>query len=476
MTQPRLHTNSRFTCAAAIMLLAGVACAQPATPQPPVAPPAAPVAAPAADAAAAELLAKVREAVKSTRSLSYNAHVEDINTAAVTTTAAVSATRADAGGWKVHAAGENMNSAGNKTPFTVAYDGLSARSLRDRDKVVIERSLETVDDLQVFFTGQSARHPFAWEALADDPFGQVAAVTLEAPTTVQGAPCDVLRITLPASSARDDAGGDDNPAETRDSQPAAATPVLRVFVSTADKLPRRIERLHVAGDGTTLSGRALELRDLATNADAKLQQYTLEVPDGWRVRAAERDARRAARQAQREAAKNAPPLPAGVTWPSDPNVLPPGSAAPDFSLATPSGTKRTLADYKGKVLVLDFWATWCGPCKTAMPALQRLHEKYKDQPVAIVGMNAEGPEPGDPVAFKKENGYTYELLLEADATSEAFRVRGLPTFYVVGPDGKIIWGGVGLSAPPGVQRASSKARAEYLEQTIDALIQSALPK
>ncbi|MFN7314200.1 MAG: TlpA family protein disulfide reductase [Phycisphaerae bacterium] len=469
MTHPQPGLVARFTVAAALALCAGLASAQPGGTTPPVAPAPASTA-PVVDSAATDLLTKVRDAIKSTRAISYAAHVEDLKTAAVTTTATISATRADAGGWKVHGTGENITSKGEKTAFTVAYDGLSARSLRDRDKVVIERSLEKMDDLQVFFTGQSARHPFAWELLADEPFAQVSAVTLEAPTTVQGTACEVLRITLPASAGADDKADDQNAAAT------SATPVLRVFVSKADNLPRRIERLHVSADGTTLSGRVLELRDVATNADATLRQFTLDVPDGWRVRAADRDARRAAREAQREAEKNAPPLPEGVTWRSDPNTLTPGSDAPDFSLATPSGAKKTLADYKGKVLVLDFWATWCGPCKTAMPALQRLHEKYKDQPVAIVGMNAEGPEPGDPVAFKKESGYTYELLLQADAVSEAFKVRGLPTFYVIGPDGKVIWGGVGLAAPPGSQRASSKARAEYLEQTIDALIQSALPK
>lgn len=474
MTQPRLNPHAGFMLAAVLVLAAGSAIAQPAAVPPSAAPASS---ATPADTAATETLAKLRDAIKSTRALSYTAHVEDLKTAAITTTAAVSATRADAGGWKVHASGENITSKGEKTPFTVAYDGLSARSLRDRDKVVIERSLEKMDDLQVFFTGQSARHPFAWELLADEPFAQVTAVTLEAATTVQGTPCDVLRITLPASATTLDAPDDKQAdAAPQAAGSAPATPVLRVFVSKADHLPRRLERLHVSPDGATLSGRALELRDLAINADATARQYTLDVPDGWRVRAADRDARRAAREAQREAEKNAPPLPAGVTWRSDPNVLTPGSNAPDFSLATPAGAKKTLADYKGKVLVLDFWATWCGPCKTAMPALQRLHEKYAGQPVAIVGMNAEGPEPGDPVAFKKENGYSYELLLEADAVSEAFKVRGLPTFYVIGPDGKVVWGGVGLSAPPGSQRASSKARAEYLEQTLDALIQSALPK
>lgn len=448
-----------------VVVAAGGACAQPA------ATPAQAPAAAATDTAATELLAKVREAIKNTRSLSYGAVVTDMKGGATISTGEVSAARADAGGWKVFASGENVNSKDEKTNFTVAYDGLSARAMRDRDKVIIERSLEKMEDLQIFFSGQSVRHPFAWEVLADEPFAKVTSVTLEAAETVQGEPREVLRIVVP------DAGADEaDAAAVAGDAKGTPTSVVRLFVSKSDHLPRRIERLRLAGDGTLLAGRALEMSNFASNGDATLRQFTLDVPEGWRVRAADRDARRAAREAQKEAEKNAPPLPEGVTWRSDPNVLRPGEAAPEFSLATPDGGKKTLADYKGKVLVLDFWATWCGPCKTAMPALQRLHEKYKDQPVAIVGMNAEGPEGGDPVAFKKENGYTYQLLLEADAVSDAFKVRGLPTFYVIGPDGKVVWGGVGLLPPPGSQRASSKARADYLEQTLDALIQSALPK
>ena len=420
----------------------------------------------AASLAAKERLAKVREAIKAVRSLSYTAHVEDLKTSSVIATGSISATRADAGGWKVYAAGENTNTKGEKTSFTLGYDGLSARALRERDKVVIERSLEKMDELQIFFTGQSVRHPLAWEVLADDPLATTGAVTLEAAANVQGKPCDVLRLAMPAGASEDDKPADGVATAT------GATAALRVFVSNDDNLPRRIERINLAADGTMVAGRALELRDLATNANATLQQFTLDVPDGWRVRAGDREARRAAREAEKTAA----PMPEGVTWRSDPSVLTPGTAAPDFSLATHDGKKKTLADYKGKVIVMDFWATWCGPCKTAMPALQRLHEKYKDQPVAIVGMNAEGGGEGDPVAFKKENGYTYELLLEADAVSETYKVRGLPTFYVVGPDGNIVWGGVGLSAPPGSPRASNKARAEYLEDQLDKLIQSVLPK
>jgi thiol-disulfide isomerase/thioredoxin len=90
---------------------------------------------------------------------------------------------------------------------------------------------------------------------------------------------------------------------------------------------------------------------------------------------------------------------------------------------------------------MDFWATWCGPCRLAMPGLQRLHEKYKDQGVVVFGMNSW--ESGDPGAFMKENDFTYTTLLKADPVAQLYQVSGIPTFYIVGPDGKVVLSEVG---------------------------------
>ena len=117
-----------------------------------------------------------------------------------------------------------------------------------------------------------------------------------------------------------------------------------------------------------------------------------------------------------------------------------GTSAPDFALKTPGGEKVSLAGLRGNVVVLDFWATWCGPCKMAMPGVQRLHEKFAGKPVRIFGVNC-WERDGDPVQFMKDKKYTYGLLLEGDDVAEKFKVRAIPTFYVIDRAGKIAYAG-----------------------------------
>lgn len=118
-------------------------------------------------------------------------------------------------------------------------------------------------------------------------------------------------------------------------------------------------------------------------------------------------------------------------------------AAPDFSLVDQYGNTHRLSDYRGKTVILNFWATWCGPCKSEMPDIQALHEEYSmGNEVVIIGIaapnlgretNAEGI-----AAFLEENGYTYPVLM--DETGEQFSVYGIsafPTTYMIRPDGNI---------------------------------------
>src|SRR6266567_2066513 len=65
-----------------------------------------------------------------------------------------------------------------------------------------------------------------------------------------------------------------------------------------------------------------------------------------------------------------------------------GATAPDWELSDADGKLQTLAQYRGKIVVLDFWATWCGPCAEVMPQMQKLHEKYKDKGVAVFGVSS----------------------------------------------------------------------------------------
>jgi len=139
-------------------------------------------------------------------------------------------------------------------------------------------------------------------------------------------------------------------------------------------------------------------------------------------------------------------------------LLKTGTMAPDWTLKDAEGESHSLSDYEGKIVVLDFWATWCGPCVKAMPGLQKLHEAYADKGVAVIGMNTS--ESADPVAFMKKKNFTYQLLLNADPVSNAYQVRGIPAFYVLDGEGKIVYSAVGFS--PGHEKEIEKVINEEL--------------
>lgn len=103
-----------------------------------------------------------------------------------------------------------------------------------------------------------------------------------------------------------------------------------------------------------------------------------------------------------------------------------GKPAPDFTLEDLDGNSVSLADTQGKVTLLNFWATWCGPCKLEMPALQSRHEKYPDQFV-ILAIDFDEPK-DNVVAFADDLGLTFPILLDPGAkVQDAYRIRGYPT-------------------------------------------------
>jgi thiol-disulfide isomerase/thioredoxin len=123
-----------------------------------------------------------------------------------------------------------------------------------------------------------------------------------------------------------------------------------------------------------------------------------------------------------------------------------GDKAPDFALKTPDGAEVTLASLKGRIVLLDFWATWCGPCKMAMPGIQKIHEKYKGKPVTVIGVDTWERGPADaPKKYMDKQGFTYGLLLKGDDLAKAYGISGIPTFVLIGTDGKILYTSVGFS-------------------------------
>lgn len=110
--------------------------------------------------------------------------------------------------------------------------------------------------------------------------------------------------------------------------------------------------------------------------------------------------------------------------------------APDFTLNDPEGNSHTLSDYRGKIVILDFWATWCAPCLMVMPKLQEVHQQFKGQDVVVMGINAW--ENGDPAALMKDRGFDYLLLMQGDAAASDYDVTGIPTMVVIDQNGMIV--------------------------------------
>jgi len=117
-------------------------------------------------------------------------------------------------------------------------------------------------------------------------------------------------------------------------------------------------------------------------------------------------------------------------------LLKPGTIAPDWTLLDATGRKVTLSQLKGKVVLLDFWATWCTPCKMVMPSIQKLHEKYAKQGLVVIGINAY-ERGGDPVKYMKDQNFNYTLLLKGDDVAQAYKVESIPSMYIIDKQGKI---------------------------------------
>ena len=112
-------------------------------------------------------------------------------------------------------------------------------------------------------------------------------------------------------------------------------------------------------------------------------------------------------------------------------------ATPGIELDTLGGGKFRLADHIGKPVVINFWATWCPPCRAELPALEEVYRNNRDKELVVVGVDvAESP---DEVAkFVAEAGVTFPIALDTSGeTTELYRIQGMPTTFFVGRDGRI---------------------------------------
>src|SRR5262245_59375675 len=142
-----------------------------------------------------------------------------------------------------------------------------------------------------------------------------------------------------------------------------------------------------------------------------------------------------------------------------------GSAAPDWRLKTVDGETVALAELRGKVVVLDFWANWCGPCRKLEPLFDQLEREYQSKPVKFFTLSIWSDQDFNPQAYLKERKTASSFLIGDDAVANNYGIWGVPTYCVIDQSGKVSYVHVLLTV-------DSEALGKRLREAID----QALPK
>ncbi len=277
-----------------------------------------------------------------------------------------------------------------------------------------DRVLFRADDVEVgrrltAFADPALLTPF----VAREPFersGDGGDVTLDGTAEVAGELCDVLVI------------------------PGRPGVTGRWFVARSDGLPRAMERVTQLPIGPSVV--RLELSSIRPDASLTPEDFRLTAPAGWRTVSVDATTVAPPRQAPPRRGAN--------------GLLSVGERAPAFELPTPDGGTLSSEELLGQVVVLDFWATWCPPCRRAMPSIQRLHDDYGERGVRVIGVSTSERRKGDPAGMMAAEGFDYGLLLHGERVAPFFGVQALPTMYILGPDGTVLHASRGFD--PGEDR------------------------
>ena len=121
--------------------------------------------------------------------------------------------------------------------------------------------------------------------------------------------------------------------------------------------------------------------------------------------------------------------------------MPAADMAPEINVIDMNGEKRTLEDLKGKFVLVNFWATWCNPCKVEMPLLENLHQTLKSDKFTVLGLHV-GPGPENIEEFKKLMPISFPIYVDMELEVN-WGVPGLPTTFLLNPEGRLIYRAVG---------------------------------
>ena len=140
-----------------------------------------------------------------------------------------------------------------------------------------------------------------------------------------------------------------------------------------------------------------------------------------------------------------------------------GVAAPDFELTSLDGKRMKLSDFRGKAVLLNFWATWCSPCKVEMPWFVDLQKKYGSDGLVVVGVAMDDTETSKIAKFTSEIGVNYPILLGTDQVSEDYgNVQYLPTSFYIDREGRLVAKGTGLLGREEIEQNIQKALAAHV--------------
>lgn len=125
--------------------------------------------------------------------------------------------------------------------------------------------------------------------------------------------------------------------------------------------------------------------------------------------------------------------------PANATVIPKkGAIAPDFTLVTLDGKNVTLSDYRGKVVFLNFWATWCKPCTSEMPAMENLHKAMKNQDFAMLAVSIDMKSTYQVKSFVNRGGYSFPVMHDVSKdVAKSYFIDGIPTTFIIDKKGVI---------------------------------------
>ncbi|MFT3880763.1 MAG: sigma-70 family RNA polymerase sigma factor [Gemmatales bacterium] len=316
---------------------------------------------------------------------------------------------------KYHIEIEEKSSNDGTRKFAFSYDGLTLRGIDHQAKVV--KVIKAPDERTAASMSFSLGAPLAGcgHFLSEKPFDRqlsdLVSIEQQGTREIMGTECYVLQMVWKLN----DPGAGSNEQTTT------------YFIGKKDFLPR----------GHESRGYCDYLRIQRFNDPQISLDFAVAAPDGYA------DQLITGQEAQAK------------------NLLTVGTLAPDWTLADSNGKKYSLKDLRGQLVVLDFWGTWCLPCRKGMPAIQAIHERFKTRGVAVFGIAVADHE-GDPVGYMKRMNFTYGLLLKGDSVAADYKASMMPTVYVIGVDGKI------MHAESGYREKANEDLVKLIERSLTA--------